>query len=130
MDEIRNILGKGINDLVDSNPSNFHRSRDQIFDNIQGAFGQHKQNIEELKAKQWKFAGKDIGSWLVKGSLGVAAVATGMPVWGLAIIAADQMLDAPKLKDIPQSIRDLADESNKVKKSPVGMLFSISKKNT
>lgn len=129
MDEIRNILGKGINDLVDTNPSNFHRSRDKIFENIHGAFGQHKQNIDELKAKQWKFAGKDIGSWLVVGSLGVAAAATGMPVWGLAAIAADQMLDAPKLKNIPQSIRDLADESNQVKKSPVGMLFSISKKN-
>ncbi len=43
---------------------------------------------------------------------------------------AGQLLDAPKLKDIPQSIRSLADESNKVKKSPVGMLFNVSKKST
>jgi hypothetical protein len=129
MDDIRAMLGNGINDIVNSNPANFHRSRDQIFDNINGAFQQHRKNIEELKAKKWKFAGKDMGSWMVMGSLGVTAAVTGMPVWGLAAIAADQMLDAPKLKDIPQSIRDLADESNKVKKSPVGMLFSVSKKN-
>ena len=128
MDDIRAMLGNGIGDLVNSNPSNFHRSRDQIFDNINSAFTQHKKNIEELKAKKWKFAGKDMGSWMVMGSLGVAAAATGMPVWGLAAIAADQLLDAPKLKDIPQSIRNLADESNKIKKSPVGMLFSVSKK--
>lgn len=43
MDEIRNILGKGINDLIEINPDNFHRSRDQIFDNINSAFGQHQK---------------------------------------------------------------------------------------
>lgn len=129
MDEIRSMLGNGINDLVNSNPTNFHRSRDQIFENINEAFIQHKKNIAELRAKQWKFAGKDMGSWMVMGTLGVAAAVTGMPVWGLAAIAADQLLDAPKLKDIPQSIKNLAEESNKVKKSPVGMLFSVSKKN-
>ena len=63
MEEIREMLGKGINDIVNSNPTNFHRSRDQIFDNIHTAFGQHKKNIDELRAKKWKFAGKDIGTW-------------------------------------------------------------------
>jgi hypothetical protein len=129
MDEVRNILSAGINELTEVNPSNFHRSRDQIFDNINNAFSQHQKNIDVLKAKNWKFAGKDIGSWLVVGSLGVAAAVTGLPVWGIATIAADQVLDVPKLKDIPQSIRDLADENNKLNKSPVGMLFSINKKN-
>lgn len=129
MNEIRLMLGNGINDIVNSNPANFHRSRDQIFENINAAFLQHKKNIDKLRAKQWKFAGKDMGSWMVVGSLGITAAVTGMPVWGLAAIVADQLLDAPKLKDIPQSIRELADESNKVKKSPVGMLFSVSKKN-
>ena len=129
MDEIRDKLGKGIIDLVNSNPTNFHRSRDQIFDNIHAAFVQHRKNIDELRAKQWKFAGKDIGACMVTGTLAVTALATSNPVWGIAAIAADQLLDAPKLKDIPQSFKDLADESNKVKKSPVGMLFDISKKN-
>jgi hypothetical protein len=129
MHEIREILGKGVADLVNSNPSNFHRSREGIFDNVSEAFENHRKNISELRSKQWKFAGKDIGSWVVVGTLCVAAAATGAPVWALAAIAADQLLDAPKLKDIPQSIRELAEENNKAKKSPVGMLFSISKKN-
>ena len=34
MDEIREILGNGIDDLVNLNPDNFHRSRDRVFDNI------------------------------------------------------------------------------------------------
>ena len=127
MDEIREILGNGINDLVNSNPDNFHRSRDQIFDNIHQAFVQHRKNIKKLREKQWEFAGKDIGSFLVKGSLAIAAVSTGTPVWAIAAFAADQLLDIPKLKDIPQSIRDLIAENNKIHKSPVGMLFSVSK---
>lgn len=130
MDEVRNILGKGINQLIEANPLNFHRSKDKILENIDTAFSQHTKNIDALRAKQWKFAGKDIGSWLVVGTVGVAAAVTGLPVWGLATIAADQLLDAPKLKDIPKSIRELADENNKLQKSAVGMLFNIRKKNT
>jgi len=129
MKEIRDILGKGVNDLIEVNPANFHRSRDQIFDNINLAFSQHQKNLDDLSNRKWKFAGKDIGSWLVVGSLEVAAAVTGTPVWGMATIAADQMFDVPKLKDIPQSIRDLAEENQKVKKSPVGLLFDIHKKN-
>lgn len=130
MDEIRNILGTGINELIEANPSNFHRSKDKIFANISSAFRQHQKNIDELRAKKWKFVGKDIGSWLVVGSLEVAAAVTGTPVWGLATIAADQVLEVPKLKDIPQSIRQLVDDNNRLKKSPVGMLFTVSKENT
>lgn len=128
MDEIRHILGNGVNSLIEANPSNFYRTRDQIFDNLDTAFAQHRKNIEILRAKKWKFAGSDIGSWLVVGSLGVTAAVTGTPVWGLAAIAADQLLDAPKLKDIPQSIREIANENNQLKKSPVGMLFNIHNK--
>lgn len=129
MEEIRNILGKGVNDLIEVNPSNFHRSRDQIFENINSAFSQHQKNLNELSNKKWKFAGKDIGSWLVVGSLEVAAAVTGTPVWGMATIAADQLFDVPKLKDIPKSIKELAEENERVKKSPVGLLFNIHKKN-
>jgi len=127
MDEIRSILGKGINELVTANPEDFNLSQNAIFCNICDAFAAHQANINQLSAKKWKFAGKDIGSWLVAGTIEVTAAATGMPFYGLATIAADQLLDIPKLKDIPKSIRELADETNKVKKSPVGMLFNISK---
>jgi hypothetical protein len=127
MDEIRSILGKGIDELVTSNPEDFNLSQDVIFCNICEAFAEHQKNINELSAKKWKFAGKDIGSWLVAGTIEVTAAATGMPFYGLATIAADQLLDIPKLKDIPKSIRELADETNKIKKSPVAMLFNISK---
>jgi len=123
LDEIREILGKGVEELTHVNPNNFHRTSDKVFDNINQAFESHKQNISNLKDKKWKFAGTDIGAWLAVGTLEVTAAATGLPVWGLATIAADQLLDVPKLKDIPQSIRDLAKESKELNESPIGMLF-------
>jgi len=127
LEEVRSILGKGIEEIATANPNNFYRTTDQIFDNINNGFERHQAQLQELKSKKWKFAGKDIGSWLVVGTIEVAAAATGLPVWGLATIAANQLLDVPKLKDIPKSIRDLATESEKLHRSPVGMLFSYSK---
>ena len=130
MEEIREILGKGVNDLANSNPDNFHSSRDKVFDNINQAFAEHQEKLKNLRGKKWKFAGKHIGSFLVKGPLEIAAAATGTPLWGLptmAAIVADELLDMPKLRDIPRSIRDLAAETDKIHKSPVGMLFSVSK---
>lgn len=126
--EVRNILNKGVEDLATANPSNFHRTSDLVFDNIHSAFADHQKNIDALVAKKWKFAGSDLGSWVVVGSLAVTAAATGAPVWGLAALAADQVLKAPKLRDIPQSIKDLATETAKLKRSPVGILFGLSKR--
>ncbi|WP_341913620.1 hypothetical protein [Polaromonas sp. YR568] len=127
LNDVRNILAKGIEELATADPTNFHRTSDRVFDNIHAAFTEHQKNIETLAEKKWKFAGSDIGSWVVVGSLAATAAATGTPVWGLAALAADQLLKAPKLRDIPKSIRDLADETTTLKRSPVGMLFKLSK---
>jgi hypothetical protein len=125
--EVRSILANGVEELAAVSPTNFHRTSDQVFDNIHAAFSEHQKNVDALVAKKWKFAGSDIGSWVVVGTLAATAAATGTTVWGLAAYAADQLLKAPKLRDIPQSIKELADETSKLKRSPVGMLFKLSK---
>ena len=91
------------------------------------SFDKHRKKLDELKAKNWKFAGFDIGSWIVSGGIEIGAALTGTPTWGLAVLAADQLLDAPKLREIPQRFRDLIDQNKQVKQSPVGMLFKVSK---
>lgn len=125
--EVRAILAKGVEELATANPTSFHRTSDLVFDNIHAAFAVHQKNVDELASKKWKFAGSEIGSWVVVGSLAATAAATGTPAWGLAALAADQLLKAPKLRDIPRSIKDLAEETTKLKRSPVGMLFKYSK---
>jgi len=129
MDEVRKILGEEIEGLVLADPTNFYRTTDNILENIQAAFIEHRKKIQELREKKWRFAGSSIGSWLVVGSLAVTAAATGQPFWGLAAYAADQILDPPKLQSIPKSIKELADESKKNRRSPVGILFELSKRN-
>jgi len=49
-------------------------------------------------------------------------------VWGIAAIIANQLLDAPKLKKIPESIKGLAKESKELNNSPVGILFKYGNK--
>jgi hypothetical protein len=125
--ELRQAFSAGVADLVALNPSNFYRTTDKVFDNIHRAFEEHQKKIDALKGKKWKFAGKDLGAWLAVGSIEFAAALTGYPVWGLAALAAHQISDPVKLKDIPKSIRELAAENEKLKQSPVGLLFQYSK---
>lgn len=128
IDEIRSILNKGVEDLALGRPNDFQQTTDRVFANIYLAFDDHKNKIAELTAKKWRFAGTELGAWVVVGGLEVAAAATGLPVWGLALVVANQLTDIPKLKDIPTSIRRLADESKKLHRSPVGLLFQIAEK--
>jgi hypothetical protein len=126
--EIRGVLGRGVEELATVSPADFQRTAQQVVDNMRAAFEEHRKRVAALTAKKWKFAGTEIGSWLVVGSLGIAAAATGTPAWGLAYLAADQVLDPPKLKEIPKSIQKLAMETQQVKKSPVGILFGHARK--
>jgi hypothetical protein len=129
IEEIRAILSKGVEELALGRPNDFHQTTDRVFANIYLAFDDHKKKIAELTAKKWRFAGTEIGAWVVVGGLEVAAAATGLPVWGLASVAANQLTDIPKLKDIPRSIRRLAEESKSLNRSPVGLLFKIAEMN-
>ncbi len=128
LDEIRELLGAGISELIRVRPENFFRSTDQVMDNIQSAFSEHEKKLRALSSKKWKFASADIGSWLAIGTLEVAAAATGTPLFGLAALAANQFVDVPKIKELPGKYKQIIEEDQKVNRSPVGLLFSYSKK--
>lgn len=123
MEEIRQMLSTGVDEVISLSPDNFFRSADKIYDNLEAAFSGHQKKLDELLAKKWKFAGRDIGSWVVAGSIEVAAAIFGTPAWGLATAAISQVTDAPKLKDIPGEIRKMRLESKQLSKSAAGLLF-------
>ncbi|MGY8855884.1 MAG: hypothetical protein ACKVLO_00615, partial [Pseudomonadales bacterium] len=127
--EIRDMLGDSVQNLIETNPENFNATRDQLHKNIDNSLSVHRKKLEELRQKKWKFAGHDIGSWIVMGGIEVAAALTGTPSWGLGLFAANQVLDAPKLKEIPSIYKEISAESAAIKKSPVGLLFKASNKN-
>jgi hypothetical protein len=127
LSEIRKAISAGIGKMATEDPADFGRTTDVVIRNFASVFQEHEKQIDALKKKKWKFATKDIGTWIVAGAIEIAAAATGTPLFGLLAIAVDQLLDAPKLKDIPKSLKALAEESNKIKRSPIGILFKYKK---
>jgi hypothetical protein len=123
MEEIRDVLTAGVEEVAVAQPGNFFRISDHIVSNIDNAFETHRRAISELRRKKLRFWGHDIGSWLVTGSIGVAAAVTGNPVFGVAALAADQVLDAPKLRDIPKRFQHVRNETAARRRSPLALLF-------
>jgi hypothetical protein len=130
INEIRAILSKGIDELVQANELDFRNTSHKVFNNLNIAFNQHEENIKKLLNKKWKIAGKDFGSWIVMGTVEIASACLGTPLYGLSTVALNQILDPPKIKDFPQSIekiRETQREKEALKKSPIGLMFNYKK---
>ncbi len=130
INEIREILSKGIDELVMANELDFTSTSHKVFNNLNLAFNQHQENIKKLINKKWKIAGKDFGSWLAMGSVEIASACLGTPLYGLSTFALNQMMDAPKIKDLPKSVEKIKEaetERQNLKRSPLGMMFTYKK---
>jgi len=126
IDEVRAILSNGIEELIKSNELDFAATSNKVFENLNQAYLQHQQNISALKNKKWKVAGKDFGSWIVMGTIEIAAACTGTPLYGISTVVLNQILDAPKLKDLPNTVdklRDIEQEKRNLRKTPMGLIF-------
>lgn len=122
-EEIRSVLSAGVDQIARTKPNSFFRSSDKIVENIQEAFERHQAEIDKLRRRKIKFAGYDLGSWLVSGSLELSAILTGVPTFGVAGLVANQVLDAPKLREIPERFRELRNAHIELKKAPMGLFF-------
>lgn len=126
IDEIRQILSKGIDEIVLSNELDFLTTSNKVLENLDLAFKQHEESINKLIAKKWKVAGKDFGSWIVMGSVEIASACIGTPLYGLSTVALNQILDAPKIKDLPKTfdkMKEIENEKTNIKRSPLGLIF-------
>ncbi len=130
INEIREILSKGIDELVTANELDFTSTSHKVFNNLNFAFNQHQENIKKLISKKWKIAGKDFGSWLVMGSVEIASACLGTPIYGLSTVTLNQIMDAPKIKDLPKTVEKMKDtdrERQNLNKSPLGLMFKYKK---
>ena len=121
--EIRQILGDGVAGLAAARPEDFAQTAELVVANLDKMMADHEQQIRRVTDALLRFGFKDVGSWLVVGGVEVAAAATGMPLYGLAVLAGNQLLDVPKLKDFPAKIRALIEQHRDVRRSPVGLFF-------
>lgn len=124
LDEIRHILSGGLKELIEANPSNFHRTGDQVFDNLDAAFRDHEKKIKELSGKKWRFAGKDIGSFVVVGGISITAALTSLPAFAALATVAGMSGYIPNVKELKEKYKNLTAEESEVKNTGVGILFS------
>lgn len=126
IDEIRAILTNGIEVLTQTNELDFLTTSKKIFENLDEGLKQHQKKIEQLRSKKWKIAGYDFGSWIVMGTVEIAAACIGTPLYGVSAFTLDQMLDPPKIKDLSKSIEKIKDvnkEKNALRQTPIGIIF-------
>jgi hypothetical protein len=121
-EEIREILGHGVSELVKVNPNNYFRTADQVIENIDKAFREHQQKLLEAKRKKLKLYGIDIGSFVATGTLAVTVAITGSPALGVASGLLG-MTGLPDLKDIKTKFSEITAEEKARKASPTGLLF-------
>lgn len=127
LDEIRHLLSGGLKNLIDANPNNFHRTGDQVFSNLDLAFTDHEKKIKELSDKKWKFAGRDIGSFVVVGGISIAAALTSLPAFAALGAAAGMSGYVPNVKELKAKYRKLSADESEVKNTGVGILLSSKK---
>ena len=123
LDEIREILGKGIKEIIAAKPDSFYRTGDRVFENLQKAFDEHETRLKDLRSKKWSFAGKDVGSFMVVGSIELAAAITGRPLYGVLATAAQMTGAIPTVKEIRDKYSQLKAAETAVRNTGVGMLF-------
>jgi hypothetical protein len=124
LDEIRNILGSGLSEIIDTRPDNFFRTGDRVLENLQGAFREHENKIKQLRAKKWKFAGLDIGSFIVVGGIEIAAAITGLPTCGVIATAANLTGLIPNAKEIKNKFEAIKKDNTNINSTGVGILFN------
>jgi len=129
IDEVRSILTEGIDEIVESDPSDFDGSSERVLSNIDKAFKEHEQRLADLTKKKLTFAGKDIGTFLVTGVVSVSSALLANPLLGGGIAWAASQIGSPSLPNLITKAKGLAEEDKKLRKSPVGMLFHYKNQN-
>lgn len=121
-DELRELLGNGVSNLIGINPDNYFRTADQVVDNLDSAFRKHQQALMEARQKKLKLYGIDVGACAVTGTVAVAAALTGNVTLG-AISGVLGIAGLPNLKDIKTKFKQISAEDKARRESPTGLLF-------
>ena len=118
-------MSVGVAELVAARPDNFFRTGDKVFENLDSALHNHEAKLRELREKKWKFAGFDVGSFLVVGGIEMTAALTGMPLFGAAAATTSILGVTPTAKDLKERYGKLREESKALTSSGVGILFKL-----
>lgn len=121
-DDLRELLGQGVSNLIGINPDNYFRTADQVVENLNTAFRKHQEVLREARNKKLKLYGIEVGACTATGAVAVAAALTGNVTLG-AISGVLGVAGLPNLKDIKTKFKQMAAEDKARRESPTGLLF-------
>ncbi len=122
INEFREILSKGIDEICAIDPNDFMQTSDKVFKNIQRAYFRHNNEIDKLKNKKWKFAGRTISSFLIYGIFAIV-IAKNSSIPNLLSIPASILIKQPNVKETLKEYSKLKNSSKTLNTSAIGLLF-------
>ena len=126
--ELRELLGQGVSNLININRDNYFRTADQVVENLDAAFRKHQQELTEARQKKLKLYGIDVGACAATGAVAVAAALTGNVTLG-AISGVLGVAGLPNLRDIKTKFQQSSAEDKARRESPTGLLFRHVRRN-
>ena len=121
--ELRELLGHGVSDLISIRSDNYFRTSDQVVDNLNAAFSKHQKSLREARQKKLKLYGIDVGACLATGAVAVTAALTGN-ITASAISGLLGVAGIPNFRDIKTKYNQISAEDKARRESPTGLLFS------
>lgn len=123
LEEVREILGKGVSELINIDGNNFHDVKYRIMDNIDSAFLKHQKQLQAYKKERLKLYGIDIPVCVSTGTIAITAAITASPLFG-ALAGVAGMVGLPNLMGIHSNYNELKNKEKKYNRSATGVLFS------
>ncbi|OWF70737.1 hypothetical protein B4903_23165, partial [Yersinia frederiksenii] len=77
MPEVRDILTSGIDKMINSVPSNYNQTSQQVIDNIDRAFIEHQRMLDKARREKLKIYGLDVAPCVVNGIIAITGAVTG-----------------------------------------------------
>lgn len=121
-EEIRAVFTRGLKDLLELTPDDFLQSSLLVIDNINNAFEEHQQKLEQLRRKKLKFYGVDVASCLAVGSISIAAAFLN-PAFAALAAALGWLGLNPSPKEIKANFDNLREEEKNTTQSATGLFF-------
>jgi hypothetical protein len=100
-----------------------------VIENVASAFAEHAKQLQELATSRRKFDGLDVSRWIAAGGLSIAAAAIPDVRWLAILGASATVFGASKPEELLARHRELNAESERLKRSPTGIMFRHLKKN-
>ena len=123
LEELRELIGNGVEELALSGLDDFSATGERVVGNLSALISDHREAVKKLRKKNLRFAGVDLASFLVVGTIEVAAVAAGTPLFGGLAVAAALSGYVPSAKDLKDTSDALVREKERLRRGPVGILM-------